>query len=99
MQPPPQVVLFMEGVTELTVVPIIFKEIFATKLNVFGIELVGLHGPTSLQRRNVFKRREGDAGTRRQGVSGFFLRWLLCRESPLNQFQMTSNKICLRRAS
>lgn len=40
-----------------------------------------------------------DKSPRRQGVSGFFLRWLLCRDSPLNQFQMTSNKICLRRAS
>jgi phage tail protein X len=44
INPKPQAVLFLEGATEMAVVPLIFDEIYAAKLNVFGIELVGLGG-------------------------------------------------------
>jgi phage tail protein X len=44
INPKPQAVLFIEGATEMTVVPLIFDEIYAANPNVFGIELVSLGG-------------------------------------------------------
>jgi phage tail protein X len=44
INPKPQAVLFIEGATEMTVVPSIFEEIYAAKPNVFAIELVSLGG-------------------------------------------------------
>jgi phage tail protein X len=44
INPKPQAVLFIEGATEMTVVPLIFEEIYAANPNVFGIELVSLGG-------------------------------------------------------
>jgi phage tail protein X len=44
INPKPQAVLFLEGATELTVVPLIFDKLYATTPNVFGIELIGLGG-------------------------------------------------------
>jgi hypothetical protein len=44
INPKPQLVLFVEGTTESTVVPLIFDGLFASKPNVFGIELVNLGG-------------------------------------------------------
>jgi len=44
VNPKPQAVLFMEGATEMAVVPAIFDALYAAAPNVFGIELVGLGG-------------------------------------------------------
>lgn len=40
----PQLVLFLEGATELVVVPLLFDRMYATTLGVFGIELVSVRG-------------------------------------------------------
>jgi hypothetical protein len=40
VNPKPQLVLFVEGATELMVVPLLFDRMYATTLGVFGIELV-----------------------------------------------------------
>lgn len=44
VNPKPQLVLFVEGATELTVVPMLFDRMYATTLGVFGIELVNVRG-------------------------------------------------------
>lgn len=44
VNPKPQAVLFIEGETEMEVVPFIFDEMFATNPSIFGIELVNLRG-------------------------------------------------------
>ena len=44
VNPKPQLVLFVEGATELTVVPMLFDRMYATTLGVFGIELVSVRG-------------------------------------------------------
>jgi hypothetical protein len=44
INPKPQAVLFIEGATEMAVVPTMFDEVYAAKPNVFGIELVSLGG-------------------------------------------------------
>ena len=44
VNPKPQLVLFVEGATELAVVPLLFDKIYATTLGVFGIELVSVGG-------------------------------------------------------
>jgi hypothetical protein len=44
VNPKPQLVLFVEGATELTVVPMLFDKMYATTLGVFGIELVSVRG-------------------------------------------------------
>src|SRR5258705_444212 len=44
VNPKPQVVLFVEGATELAAVPRLFDKMFATTPNIIGIELVSLGG-------------------------------------------------------
>ena len=44
LNPKSQVVLFVEGATESTVVPLVFDGLFAAMPNVFGIEIVNLGG-------------------------------------------------------
>jgi hypothetical protein len=44
INPKPQLVLFVEGATEATVIPLIFDEVYAANPSVFGIELVNLRG-------------------------------------------------------
>jgi hypothetical protein len=44
VNPKPQLVLFVEGATELAIVPLLFDKICATTLGVFGIELVSVGG-------------------------------------------------------
>jgi hypothetical protein len=44
VNPKPQLVLFVEGATELMVVPLLFDRMYATTLGVFGIELVSVRG-------------------------------------------------------
>jgi hypothetical protein len=44
LNPKPQLVLFVEGATELAVVPVLFDKLFATTPGVFGIELVNMRG-------------------------------------------------------
>jgi hypothetical protein len=44
VNPKPQLVLFVEGATELAVVPLLFDRLYATTLGVFGIELVSVGG-------------------------------------------------------
>jgi phage tail protein X len=44
VNPKPQLVLFVEGATELMVVPMLFGRMYATTLGVFGIELVSVSG-------------------------------------------------------
>ncbi|WP_376711704.1 TOPRIM nucleotidyl transferase/hydrolase domain-containing protein [Bradyrhizobium altum] len=44
VNPKPQLVLFVEGGTELMVVPMLFDRMYATTLGVFGIELVSVRG-------------------------------------------------------
>jgi hypothetical protein len=44
VNPKPQLVLFVEGATELAVVPLLFDRLYATTPGVLGIELVNLRG-------------------------------------------------------
>jgi phage tail protein X len=44
INPKPQLVLFVEGATEEKAIPLIFDQMYAASLSIFGIELVNLRG-------------------------------------------------------
>jgi hypothetical protein len=44
VNPKPQLVLFLEGLTEITIVPLIFSRMFGATPSVYGIELTNLGG-------------------------------------------------------